>query len=190
MRRAVLGAASAMRAQMREQWMKPAALPPDIGGIGMVDISEFGSNPGQLRMRFYVPKVAPAPGVPLIVVLHGCGQTAHEFAQDGEWLTLADRLRLPLPLLLAEQTEQNNGQHCFNWFRPGDAARGRGEALSIQQMVAEAIRRFGSDPKRVFVVGLSAGGAMAAALLAAYPDVFAAGAVVAGAAFLAARYWG
>jgi len=158
--------------------MNPPALPASRGGIGMVQISDFGSNPGQLRMLAYVPEIAPTAGAPLLVLLHGCGQTAREFARDAGWVALAERLRLPL--VLPEQTEQNNRNLCFNWFHQGDAVRGRGEALSIRQMVAEAIRRFASDPKRVYVVGLSAGGAMAAALLAAYPEVFAAGATVAG----------
>jgi poly(hydroxyalkanoate) depolymerase family esterase len=83
-------------------------------------------------------------------------------------------------LVLPEQAEENNRGRCFNWFVPRETARGGGEALSIRQMVGAAIQRFGSDPRRVFIAGLSAGGAMTAALLAAYPDVFAAGAVVAG----------
>jgi poly(hydroxyalkanoate) depolymerase family esterase len=85
-----------------------------------------------------------------------------------------------VPLVLAEQSGENNHGRCFNWFRPDHVRRDAGEALSIRQMAAAGVARFGSDPERVFIAGLSAGGAMAAALLAAYPDVFAAGAVVAG----------
>jgi len=145
---------------------------------GVVEIAEFGSNPGRLRMLACIPPDAPSPGAPLVVLLHGCGQNPVAFAGDAGWTALAARLRLPL--VLPEQLAGNNRGRCFNWFRPADTRRGRGEALSIRQMVAEAVRRFGCDPGRVFVVGLSAGGAMAAALLAAYPDVFAGGAVLAG----------
>ena len=74
----------------------------------------------------------------------------------------------------------NNHGGCFNWFLPEHRRRGAGEALSIRQMVASCVQHFGSDPQRVFIVGLSAGGTMAAALMAAYPEVFAAGAVFAG----------
>ena len=78
-------------------------------------------------------------------------------------------ISLGIPLVLPEQSGDNNRGRCFNWFRPAHVSRDLGEALSIRQMVAAAIHRFGSDPARVFVAGLSAGGAMAAALMAAYP---------------------
>jgi poly(hydroxyalkanoate) depolymerase family esterase len=87
---------------------------------------------------------------------------------------------LGIPLVLPEQSGANNQGRCFNWFRPLHVRRDSGEALSIRQMVDTAVARFASDSRRVFIAGLSAGGAMAAALLAAYPDVFAGGAIVAG----------
>ena len=83
-------------------------------------------------------------------------------------------------LLLPEQTQANNPKTCFNWFLPGDTARDRGEALSIRQMIEKTIGAHGIDRSRVFVTGLSAGGAMTAAMLATYPEVFAAGAIIAG----------
>lgn len=141
-------------------------------------LPEFGANPGLLQLRIYLPPVPVRPGAPLIVLLHGCGQDAAEFATDTGWAALADRLGLPL--LLPEQQEANNRQRCFQWFQPGETQRGHGEAASIAAMVSAATSRFQSDPRRVFVAGLSAGGAMAADLLAAYPDLFAAGAVFAG----------
>jgi feruloyl esterase len=128
-------------------------------------------------MLVYAPARLP-PDAPLIVVLHGCQQDAAGFAADAGWLALARRLRCAL--VLPEQTTENNRGRCFNWHRPVDARRGDGEAKSIRQMVSVATRRFRSDRRRVFVVGLSAGGAMAVALLAAYPATFAAGAAVAG----------
>lgn len=137
----------------------------------------FGSNPGALQMQVYAPPRLPA-GRPLIVVLHGCGQTATTFAADAGWTALADEARLAL--LLPAQIHENNRGGCFNWFLPRDTRRGAGEAMSIRQMVRTATERFGSDPGQIFVVGFSAGAAMAASLLAAYPAVFAAGGVVAG----------
>jgi poly(hydroxyalkanoate) depolymerase family esterase len=150
-----------------------AALKPGA----VTEIAAFGDNPGALTMLVYVPPTPPPPGAPLIVVLHGCGQRAAVFAADAGWTALADRIGAPL--LLPEQIGRNNPARCFNWFRPQDVARG-GEMLSIAGMVAAATRMFTSDTDRVFVAGLSAGGAMAAAALAAYPELFAAGAVVAG----------
>jgi poly(hydroxyalkanoate) depolymerase family esterase len=145
---------------------------------GQFQEADFGSNPGRLTMLVHVPAVPPAPGAPLVVLLHGCGQAATTFARDAGWIALADRLGVPL--VLPEQTGANNHGRCFNWFRPNHVRRGFGEALSIRQMVATATKRFRSDPNRIYIAGLSAGGAMTAALMAAYPDVFAAGAVVAG----------
>jgi feruloyl esterase len=139
--------------------------------------SIFGSNPGGLEMMLHVPPRL-AKGRPLVVLLHGCGQDARIFAEDAGWTAIAREHRLAL--LLPQQTFENNRGRCFNWFRPEDVRRGEGEVMSIRQMIRHAMSRLGSDPKRIFVAGFSAGGGMAAALLAAYPALFAAGAVVAG----------
>jgi poly(hydroxyalkanoate) depolymerase family esterase len=170
--RTALKAASAMAAAK-----VPVPLKRQSSSQGPLEAADFGSNPGRLRMLMQLP-THPVRGAPLIVLLHGCGQHAASFAADAGWTELADRLAVPL--LLPVQLEDNNQGRCFNWFRPMHASRGGGEALSIRQMVSAAVERFGADAQRVFIAGLSAGGAMAAALLAAYPDAFAAGAVVAG----------
>lgn len=140
-------------------------------------VTAFGSNPGALRMLVHAPAGLRA-GRPLVIVLHGCGQDASRFATDAGWLALAERFQVAL--LLPQQTHDNNHGRCFNWFRPQDTQHGAGEAMSIRQMVRTAVKRFGSDPRRIYVTGFSAGGGMAAAMLAAYPALFAAGAVVAG----------
>jgi poly(hydroxyalkanoate) depolymerase family esterase len=154
------------------------AHPPKLPAGQVMEVARFGANPGDLTMKVYVPITPPRPGAPLLVLLHGCGQDAVRFATVAGWTALADRLGAPL--LLPEQAARNNQGLCFNWFERGDIARDAGEVASIRQMVGAAIDRWVSDRGRVFVAGLSAGGAMAAAALAAYPDVFAAGAVVAG----------
>ena len=90
-------------------------------------------------------------------------------------------------MLLPEQRRSNNAHTCFNWFEPGDTARGEGEAASIRQMVAKCVADHGLNPQRVYITGLSAGaGAMTAVMLATYPDVFAGGAIIAGVPFGAA----
>ena len=118
-------------------------------------------------------------------MLHGCTQTAAAYDRGAAWSTAADDHGFVV--LFPEQTHANNPNLCFNWFSPKDARRDRGETLSIVQMV-EAVRKLhGTDPSRVFVTGLSAGGAMAAVLLAAHPEVFAGGAVIAGVPFATAN---
>lgn len=147
---------------------------------GFPDIAEefdFGPNPGHLRLLRYVPPGLKS-GAPLVVVLHGCGQTAAGYGVGAGWFQLA--AEQGFAVLAPEQRALNNPQTCFNWFRPGDTARGSGEGASIRAMVAFMLERYGLDPARVFITGLSAGGAMAAAMLAAYPEVFAGGAIVAG----------
>jgi poly(hydroxyalkanoate) depolymerase family esterase len=150
----------------------------------MASVQGFGPNPGQMEMLSYVPTNL-APNAPLVVVLHGCTQTAEAYATNAGWLTLADRFGFVV--VAAQQTSINNPNRCFNWFSPGDVARGAGEAASIASMVGHAVRTHDLDAERVFVTGLSAGGAMATAMLAVYPDVFAGGAVIAGLPYGVAR---
>jgi poly(hydroxyalkanoate) depolymerase family esterase len=118
------------------------------------------------------------PGAPLVVVLHGCTQNAAVYDHGSGWSRLADKHGFAL--LFPEQSRSNNPNLCFNWFNPEDVTRGHGEAASIAAMVERMEKAHGVDPARVFVTGLSAGGAMAAAMLATYPEMFAAGAIIAG----------
>ena len=141
-----------------------------------VEVSGFGSNPGNLRMLAYVPPQVSI-GVPLIVVLHGCGQSATDHARASGWIKLSGQWRVVL--LLPEQKRRNNLTRCFNWFRPEDVERESGEVLSIRQMIQQMLADHAVDPKRIYVTGVSAGGAMAAALLATTPETFAGGALIA-----------
>ena len=142
--------------------------------------ADFGSNPGALGARAYIPDTF-RKGSPLVVVLHGCTQTASGYNRNSGWSRAADDHGFAL--LFPEQQRANNPNLCFNWFSRTDTTRGRGEALSIRQMVAKMHARHGTDPERVYVTGLSAGGAMAAVMLATYPDVFAGGGIIAGLPF-------
>ena len=154
---------------------------PDAAPFGSVDrltdMTGFGLNPGKLRARIYLPP-GLAIGAPLVVVLHGCTQNAASYDAGSGWSQLADRHGFGL--LFPEQTRANNPNLCFNWFQPEDIKRGAGEALSISQMVETMLGRHALDPARVFVTGLSAGGAMTSVMLATYPDLFAGGAIIAG----------
>lgn len=141
------------------------------------DLDGTVSNPGNLRGRCYVPE-GLEPGAGLVVVLHGCTQDASVYDHGAGWSTLADRHGFAL--LLPEQQRANNPMLCFNWFEPGDTARGKGEAASIAAMVEAMVETHGLDRARIYVTGLSAGGAMTSVMLAAYPDLFAAGAIIAG----------
>ncbi|MCG6206627.1 PHB depolymerase family esterase [Rhodopseudomonas sp. HC1] len=143
----------------------------------LTETTDFGANPGNLRMLSYAPEVG-AKRIPLVVVLHGCTQTAAGYEVGTGWSSLAERYGFAL--LMPEQKRANNPNNCFNWFASEDIRRDHGEAGSIRQMVEHMTRHHGIDDARIYVTGLSAGGGMAAVMLATYPDVFAAGAVIAG----------
>ena len=156
---------------------------PTAGDGRLTEVESFGANPGALRLLRYVPPDLPS-GAPLVVLLHGCSQRAGGFDLGTGWSQLAERHHFAL--LVPEQRPGNNPNLCLNWFDPTDITRGRGEVASISAMVAATITELHCDPARVFVTGLSAGGAMTCALLATYPDVFAAGAIIAGLPYRAA----
>ena len=144
----------------------------------------FAPNPGNLRMFFYLPR-GLKPGAPLVVELHGCGQTAAGYDSGAGWSQLADRLGFAV--LAVEQKAVNNPNTCFNWFNPEDVRRGEGEVASIAAMIQDMLARHRLDSTCVFITGLSAGGAMTAAMLACYPELFAGGAIIAGLPFGAAQ---
>ncbi|WP_300337819.1 PHB depolymerase family esterase [Accumulibacter sp.] len=150
----------------------------------LVEVTGFGANPGELRMYTYLPEGLPADA-PLVVVLHGCTQSAASYNKGSGWSTLADRYGFAL--LFPQQQWNNNPLRCFNWFRPEDNERERGEPLSIRQMVGKMVADHAVDPNRVYVTGTSSGGAMTAVMLASYPEVFAGGAVIAGVPYRSAK---
>jgi len=164
--------------------MRTAAMPMDRTEPGRLqDVGPFGTNPGALKAKSYRPaQVTKTPA--LVVVLHGCTQTAEGYDRGAGWSQLADDHGFIL--LFPEQQRGNNPNLCFNWFSPADNARDRGEALSIRQMIAKTVDTHGIDTSRIFVTGLSAGGAMTSILLATYPELFAGGAIIAGLPFGAA----
>ena len=162
---------------MKAARVKSAAFDSDPPSGHLKEIKSFGNNPGALRMFTYVPTRLPSECA-LVVVLHGCTQSAAGYDLGAGWSTLANRFGFAV--LLPEQSRSNNPNGCFNWFQPGDIERDHGETHSIRQMVEHAVRRHGVDSSRIFVTGLSAGGAMTSTMLATYPEVFAGGAIVAG----------
>jgi len=148
------------------------------------EVKNFGKNPGSLKMFVYTPKNVKK-SAPLVVLLHGCAQSAKQYDDETGFVHMAEKTGAVL--LLPEQSSSNNIQSCFNWFEPGDITRGKGEAASIINMVNHLQEKKIASKKRVFISGLSAGGAMSAVMLANYPDKFAGGGLVAGVPFGCAR---
>jgi poly(hydroxyalkanoate) depolymerase family esterase len=157
--------------------------PANANDAGRLEsLTGFGTNPGQLDARICVPTDRPSA---LVVVLHGCTQSANVYDMGSGWSELADRNGFAL--LFPQQRRSNNSNLCFNWYLPSDARRGRGEALSISQMVKHMAGQYGLDRSHIFITGLSAGGAMTSVMLAAYPELFAGGAIIAGLPFASAN---
>jgi poly(hydroxyalkanoate) depolymerase family esterase len=140
-------------------------------------LDEFGTDPGSLSADIYIPENFPKNG-PLVVVLHGSTQSAESYNIGSGWSTLADECGIAL--LFPGQRLTNNLLGSFNWFEAGDSRRGGGEPLSIRQMIKQVVDDHAVDPSRVFITGMSSGGAMTSVMLATYPEVFAGGAIIAG----------
>jgi poly(hydroxyalkanoate) depolymerase family esterase len=143
----------------------------------MLENADFGSNPGNLGMYSCVAPSLPYSS-PLVVALHGCQQTARDFDLATGWSALGREHGFAV--LFPEQKCGNNPQNCFNWFIEEHIRRNGGEIASIRRMIEKMLQDYKLDRNRIFVTGLSAGGAMACALLACCPDLFAAGALIAG----------
>ncbi|MBK5927447.1 alpha/beta hydrolase family esterase [Rhodobaculum claviforme] len=149
-----------------------APAPIDIPhGAQFLSLTHRGAQGGR-DYRLYVPANRALAPMPLIVMLHGCTQTPEDFAAGTGMNALAEEVGC----LVAwpAQPRGANAQRCWNWFRPEDQARDRGEPALIAGIVRDVLRDHPADPARVYVAGLSAGGAAAAVLCAAYPEVFAA----------------
>lgn len=159
--------------------LAPAGLPSYQQSNDLLEkLDGFGTNPGTLSGYYYKPELGPDAKPPLVVVLHGCTQTAASYDRGSGWSELAKRYGFAT--LYPEQQRQNNPSLCFNWFVPEDTRRAGGEAASIAQMIETMIVAHGIDRQRVYITGLSAGGAMTSVMLATYPEMFAAGAILAG----------
>lgn len=132
---------------------------------------------GTRTYKVFVP-AGLQPGAPLIVELHGCGGNADEEARWSRFNELA--AERGLLVAYPEQDANANGSRCWNWFLEEHQARDAGEASIIAGITREVMQRWGADPARVYVGGISAGGAMANIMAVTYPDLYAAAMVYAG----------
>lgn len=142
---------------------------------------QLGNNPGNLNAYVHEPAKKPVGKMPLVLVLHGCNQTAQEIALGSGWNELADSLGILL--VYPEQKTNNNLFRCFNWFLKDDQEKNKGEMASIYEMMHYAITHYPVDPSRVYIYGVSAGAAMSVNFMACYPDKLKSGAILAGTAY-------
>ncbi|GAA4263302.1 extracellular catalytic domain type 1 short-chain-length polyhydroxyalkanoate depolymerase [Dactylosporangium darangshiense] len=147
----------------------------------LTEVTNFGANPGGMRMHVYVPDARPANPA-IVVAMHGCGGSGPGFYSGSEFASLADRYGFIV--IYPSATQQAGFGNCFDTW--SDAAKRRGggsDPVSVVSMVTYVERQFGGDPNRVYATGSSSGGMMTNEMLALYPDVFKAGAAFMGVPF-------
>jgi len=136
-------------------------------------IKDFGENPGEISASYFSP-IANTKN--LVVLLHGCVQNGEQLAKQSGFQALAKQHNFTL--LLPQQTKSNNIKSCFNWFSEQDINRDQGETLSLKNIILRVKEKV--NAQHIYIAGISAGGAMASSLLTNYPNMFSAGAIVAG----------
>lgn len=150
-------------------------------GVGTLsEVTGFGNNPGGIRAYKYVPDNMPA-NAPMVLALHPCSLNASDYRRVG-WERLADQLKFYV--LYPEQQTNNNALRCFNWAGefgdPTNLRRGEGENQSFKQLIDKMKADHSIDNARVFIMGHSGGGAQTALMMATWPELFAAGGIIAG----------
>jgi poly(hydroxyalkanoate) depolymerase family esterase len=147
----------------------------------LIEIENFGENPGNLKMFIHHNTVKDSIKPPLVIVLHGCSQNVKNVSELTGWNKLADLNNFVV--LYPQQKILNNPSLCFNWFRNNDIEKNKGECESIYEMISFAKKQYNIDSNRIYITGLSAGGFMSVAMIATHPELFQSAAIFAGGAY-------
>ncbi len=178
-----------LREQMRQHWSEfrgpipgseptPDRTPDVVPDGGRFTTASFTNHAGTRSYKLYVPSGYHGQALPLVVMLHGCTQGPDDFAIGTRMNALAEA-QLCFVVYPA-QTHAANHSKCWNWFKASDQQRDGGEPSIIAGLTQQIVDSHNVDPRRIYVAGLSAGGAMAATMVTAYPDLYAAAGIHSG----------
>ena len=178
-----LGKLDGIPAGLANTFTRPAPQPLPPGA--RFDEHLYADAHGERAYKLYVPSSYDGQPLPLVVMLHGCTQSPDDFAAGTQMNVLAEERKVLVAY--PAQSQAANAQKCWNWFNAADQQRESGEPALIAGITRQIMREHAVDPARVYVAGLSAGGAAAAIMGAAYPDLYAAIGIHSGLACGAAR---
>jgi poly(hydroxyalkanoate) depolymerase family esterase len=160
-----------------EEYTSVSSLPVSLEGATWMR-KTFQGETGTRDYKVYIPSARGCEPLPMIVMLHGANQDPDDFAAGTRMNMLAGETGYIV--VYPEQPTSANAAKCWNWFRPSDRIRGSGEAALIAELTREVMSTYNADSARIYVAGMSAGGAMAVNLAVAYPDLYAAAGIHSG----------
>jgi poly(hydroxyalkanoate) depolymerase family esterase len=169
----------------RERRAKPEASPSSTRARGKFIDGAFTNAAGTRTYKLYIPSAYTGQALPLVVMLHGCTQSSADFAAGTRMNILAEKDAFFV--VYPEQSQSANGSKCWNWFEPANQRRNAGEPSLIAGITQKIISAYHVNADRIYIVGMSAGGAMSAIMAATYPDLYAAVGVHSGLAYGAAH---
>ncbi|TWI52501.1 poly(hydroxyalkanoate) depolymerase family esterase [Pseudomonas duriflava] len=163
----------------------PRSAPEPVPEGAQFLAKSYSNHAGTREYKLYIPSTYMGKPLPMIVMLHGCKQNPDDFAAGTRLNELAETM--PCLVLYPAQSSNANGSRCWNWFNPSDQHSGQGEPSLIAGMTESVAAQYSVDMQRIYVAGLSAGGAMAAIMAVTYPDLYSAAAIHSGLPYAAAR---